>query len=83
MLDIGFVEDVLVLDLALARRVEDFLLDHGVDLELGADLSRQRLLAILIAGLLETVEQRLDVAMVLLDQSDGVGLRAAGHAIPP
>ncbi len=37
MLDIGFVERV-VLDLAATGRIEDFFLDRGVDLELGADL---------------------------------------------
>ena len=31
MLDIGFVEQVVVLDLALAGRIEDLLLDRRVD----------------------------------------------------
>ena len=79
MLDIGFLEQVLVLDLVLAGRVEDLLLDHGVDRQLGADLLDQRLLALFVARLLELLEQVLDLAMVFLEQGDGVGLFAAGH----
>ena len=43
MLDIGLLEQIL-LDLAVARRVEDLFLDLGVDPELQADLLGELLL---------------------------------------
>ena len=44
--------------------------------ELGADLLHQGPLALGVARLLETFEQLLDLAMVFLEEFDGVGLSA-------
>ena len=54
VLDIGFLELVLV-DLALAGRVEDLLLDLGVDGELQADLLGELLLAAVALGCFESL----------------------------
>jgi hypothetical protein len=43
-----------------------------VDREFGADFTRQRLLALLIACLLELVEQVLDLAVIGFQQGDRV-----------
>jgi hypothetical protein len=83
MLDVGFVQHVLVLDPVLARRIKDFFLDHGVDRELGADLAGQLLLALIVLRLLEPPKKVFHHAVVLLDEGYGVGLRAARHAMPP
>ena len=71
MLDIAFLEHVLV-DLALAGRVENLFLDLGVDGELEADLLRQLLLAAVALRVFEFLEQLLDRAMILLEQRDRV-----------
>jgi len=78
VLDEGLVIEA-VLDRALTGRVEDFFLDHRVDLQLVADLLGQLPLAVLAAGLLELAEQVLDRAMVVLQQHDGVGKLLFGH----
>ena len=81
MLDIGFLEQVLV-DLAFAGRIENLLLDLGVDRQFKADLLGQLLLAAIAARLFEFGEQILDRAMVLLEQRDGVQFRVFGHVEP-
>ncbi len=77
MLDIGFVQQVF-LDLALAGRVEDFLFNRGMHHQLGADLFGQGLLHRVALGLFELLEQVLDLAMVGLEQGDGVGFFGLG-----
>ncbi len=78
MLDVGFRQQVLF-RLALAGRVEDLLLDDGVDRQLGADLPGELLLLRLALGGLELLEKLLDLAVVGLEQGDGVGLIGSGH----
>ena len=79
MLDIGFVEIVAV-HLAAHRRIIDFLLDHGVDLELGADLADDLLLGGGAARIFELFEQFLHFAMVLREELESVlRLVFAGH----
>ena len=71
MLDIAFLEQILV-DLALAGRIENLLLDRRVDRQLEADLLGDPLLAAVAAGLLELLEQFLDLAVVGFQQRDRV-----------
>src|SRR5437016_5483974 len=59
--------------------IEDLLLDQGVDAELGADFLDQRLLALLVARFLEFLEQLLDLAVVGLEQGDGIHFLLARH----
>ena len=56
MLDIGFVEQFLVLDLALAGRIEDLLLDRRMHHKFGADLLDEYLLAIIRTGFFKGLE---------------------------
>src|SRR4029077_9091907 len=49
-----------------------------VDHQLGADFLGQRLLALIVAGFFELLEEVLNLPMVFLKQCDGVGL--GGHA---
>jgi hypothetical protein len=67
MFDKGFLEQILV-NLALAGRVEDFLLDLGVDRQLEANLGNERLLAPFPTGFFELGEEVLDRAVILLKQ---------------
>jgi nicotinamide-nucleotide amidase len=78
MLDDRLVE-IVVVDLAAQRRVEQLLLDHRVDLEFGADLPRQLLLGAVAARFLELLEQRLDLAMILGEQLGRVELLVGHH----
>jgi hypothetical protein len=54
-----------------------------VDLELGADLARDLLLAAVTARFLEIREQLLDRAMIRLQQCDCVRKLLIGHAFSP
>ncbi|KRA83990.1 hypothetical protein ASD76_08290 [Altererythrobacter sp. Root672] len=58
VLDVGLAEQIVV-DLALQRRVENLFLDRRVNLELGADLLGDRLLAPIAAGIFVLGEQVL------------------------
>ena len=83
MLDIGLVEGVL-LDLAADRRIIDFLLDLGVDLQFGADLPDQFLLRGGAARRLETLEQILDLAVIGGEKLKAVhDVVVAGHLCLP
>ncbi len=73
VLDIGFGQQVL-LRVAFAGRVEDLFLDDRVHGQLGADLLGELLLLGLALGGFELGEQILDLAVVGLQQGDGVGL---------
>src|SRR3546814_20518247 len=57
-----------VVDLAAQRRVENLLLQHGVDLELGADLVRELFLRSVARRLLELREKPLHLAVVVDEQ---------------
>ena len=81
MFDIGFLEQILV-DLAFAGRIENLFLDLGVDRQLEADLLRELPLAAVAAGLLELLEQFLDLAVILLEQRDRVLLFSAMTLTP-
>jgi hypothetical protein len=82
MLDDGFIEQI-VLDLAADGRIENLLLDHGMDLQLGADLPRQLLLARRTFRLGECGEELLHLAMVRLQHGDGVGKVLLEHGFLP
>src|SRR5215217_4324768 len=71
MLDIGFLEQVL-LDGALAGRVEDLFLDDRVHGQLGCDLQHQLLLALGALGVLVGRKQLLDLAVIGFQERDGV-----------
>lgn len=58
MLDTGFLERILVLDLVLAGRVEDLFLDHGMNHQLGCWTSN---LLFLVARLVGLLEEALDL----------------------
>src|SRR6185312_5734405 len=62
VLDVGLAEKVLF-HLSLTSRVEDLFLDGRVDRQLHANFVGQRLLALGALGLLELIEQFLDLAM--------------------
>jgi hypothetical protein len=74
----GLVHQQLLVDSRTHRRIEDFLLDRGVDLQLLADLPDELGLA---AGLrlpghvVEFLEHGEHVGMVLLQQGNGVSAR--------
>ncbi len=76
MLDEALLEQILF-DLALASRVENLFLDRGVNRQFHADLPRQFLFAAVALGAFEFLEQLLDGAVIVLQQSDRVlGLSA-------
>src|SRR3546814_6032934 len=68
-----------VVDLAAQRRVENLLLQHGVDLELGADLVRELFLRSVARRLLELREKPLHLAVVVDEQMGCVLLVFTGH----
>src|SRR3546814_15830341 len=78
MLDDRLVE-IGVVDLAAQRRVENLLLQHGVDLELGADLVRELFLRSVARRLLELREKPLHLAVVVDEQMGCVLLVLTGH----
>ena len=78
MFDIPFIEQVLF-DLAPAGRIEDFFLDHGMGAELAADLLNQRLLFASARGVFELGKQLLHLAMIGLQQGNGVQMVLALH----
>src|SRR3546814_8590028 len=78
MLDDRLVE-IGVVDLAAQRRVENLLLQHGVDLELGADLVRELFLRSVARRLLELREKPLHLAVVVDEQMGCVLLVFTGH----
>ncbi len=82
MLDIGFVQRV-ILYFPPESRVENFLLDHRVDLQLRADLMSDFLLAVRSLRLFELLEQLLDLAMICFQQGNRVGKLSLGHLCPP
>ena len=78
MLDEAFLQQVLV-DLALERRVEDFLFDRRVDREFLANLQGELLLSPVARRFLELGEQVFDLAMVFLEKRDGILRLGTGH----
>ena len=72
VLDLGLVVRVLVFRRGEERRVEDFLLDRRVRPERPADLRSKGLLAAGEPRFLEFLEPLLDLAMVGLQQRDGI-----------
>src|SRR5690606_10769809 len=74
----GFPIEV-IFDFAVEGGVKDLFLDLRVDFQLVANLLRDLPLAVLAAGILELLEQVLDFAMVVLEQSDRVGKLLFGH----
>src|SRR5215213_4452957 len=82
MLDVAFLEQ-LFLDLALARRIENLLLDRGMDRKLEANLRRKALLAPVAARILERLEQFLDRAVVVFQKRDRVARLGLGHWYAP
>ena len=82
MLDIGFLEQVLV-DLAFARRIENLFFDLGVDRKLETDLFGELALALIAVRLFELLEQLLDRAMISLQQRNRVLVLALGHTLTP
>ena len=73
VLDLGLVQDVLVLDRLARRGVEDLLLQRGVHLEVLAHRLHQLLrgLGVLAVQLLEFLEGLFDLLVVLLQHLDG------------
>src|SRR4029077_20540706 len=63
-------------------RIEDFFLDHCMRAELGADLLNQRLLFGCTRGGFELGKQFLHLAMVGLQQGNGVQMVFAWHIGP-
>jgi hypothetical protein len=76
--DHRLVEHV-VFDLAAKGGIEDFFLDHRVNLQLGADFFGDLTLAILAACILELVEQVGHFVVIGAKQHDGVGKILARH----
>ena len=71
MFDIALLQLVFV-DCPLAGRIEDRLLNLGMDDELQANLVCQLLLAAFSLGAFELLEQLLDLAVVVLEKLDCV-----------
>jgi hypothetical protein len=79
VLDVGLVQHVLF-DVAALLRIEDLLLDRGVDLQGQRDLAEQLQLLGVVLELLVLVEPAFDLAVVGLQQADGQRVAAAGAA---
>src|SRR5579859_2235036 len=71
VLDLRLVQIVVFDAFFAAGRIEDLLFDHGMGGQGGADLLDQ-LLALLAFGALELLEQLLDLAVIGLQQVDGI-----------
>ena len=78
MLDEAFLQQVLVY-LAFDRGVENLLLDDRVDRQLLADLERELFLAAVALRLFELLEQLLDLAVIFLEERDGILGFGTGH----
>ena len=71
MFDVAFLQQVF-LNLSFAGRIEDLLFDLRVYGQLQANLLGELLLAAVAARFLELLEQLLNRAVVLLQESDCV-----------
>ncbi len=74
--DLGLMMDLQIIGCLQESRIEDLLLDRGVNLERVADLRGEFLLAVFIARLAELLEPVLDLAMIGFQKGDRV-LRVA------
>ncbi|MEI9965274.1 MAG: hypothetical protein WDM92_11845 [Caulobacteraceae bacterium] len=68
VLDHGLLDQVGLVDGLLGGRVEQLLLDLHVDLQRQADLAGDLLLGVVVLGVLEGLEQRLDLAVLLFEE---------------
>ena len=79
VLDVGLIQQVGMLDEALARGIEDFLLNRCVHAQFGADLADQSLLDVHAAGAFELFEKPFDLAVIGLEERYGIESLASGH----